>query len=169
MRLDHKSLEAKVERALRNLADIVLAAGHMARIHKERNLRIAAAELDRHLPLRIIAVFYLFEGRESSINNTKFLDTRTMKTLQCSDPKLEVRIDRILHEHRYIRIFQSISNFLHEERIRSGSCSEPYEIHSEFKALEDMLLAGHLGCDLQAVFLLCLLHPSQPLGADALE
>ena len=92
-----------------------------------------------------------------------------MKTLQCSDPKLEIRIDRILHEHRYIRIFQSISNFLHEERICSGSCSEPHEVHSILEALEYMLLAGHLGCDLQTIFLLCLLHPPQALGTDAFE
>ena len=169
MRLDHKTFETEVKRTLAEFKDIVLASCHMAWIHEERKLRIAAAELDSHLPLRVVTVFDLIDCRETSVNNAQLLDTGIAQALQRSDPKVEVRVDRVLYEDWNVCISKRVSDLLHEERIGCSSCSDPYEVHTMLEALEHVLLVCHLCSDLQTIFLLCLLHPLEAWYSDTLE
>ena len=97
------------------------------------------------------------------MNNSQFLYTRTVQTLQRTDPQVKVRIHRIFHKYRNVSILQGICNLLHEERIGCSPCAKPHQIHTELQALEDVLLASYLCRDLQSVLSLCLLHPSETL------
>ena len=169
MRLDHKAFETKVERPLADLLDVILATCHMAWIHEERKFRIAAAQFDGHLPLRVISVLDLVKGRESSVDDSKFLDAGSVQTLKGTDPQIKVRVHRVLHKHRDVCILKSICNFLHKERIGRSSRTQPDKVNTILQALEHVLLTCHLSRDLQSVFLLCLLHPLQALSTYALK
>ena len=141
----------------------------MAWVNKERKFWVTAAKLDRHLPLRVIAILDLIDCRESSVDNSKFLDAGVIETFQRSDPKVNIRIDRVLHKNRDIRISQCICNFLYKERIRGGSGADPHKVNTMFKTLENVLLAGNLSRNLQSILLLCLLHPLKTWHTDTLE
>ena len=103
------------------------------------------------------------------MNHSKFPDSRLVQPFQCPYPKVNVRVHRIFHQHRNIRIFQCISDFLHEERIRGSPRADPYHIHSEFQTVEDMFLAGDLGSHFHSKLILDPLEPFQARSSDSLE
>ena len=169
MGLDHQALEAQVEGLLGNLGQVLPLAAHVGRIDENGEFRIAAAELHGHLPLGNIAVTGLLIGGETAVNGTQLAYSGAVQALQRSYPQVQVRIHRILHEHRYVGVPESIRYLLHQERIAGGTGSYPDQVHSVFQALIDVLFAGNLGTDLHPEFLLYLLHPLQSGNAHALE
>ena len=102
MGLDHKTFEAKVKGSLGDFLYIFGTAAHMARIHEERQLGITATEFDGDVPVRVVAIPYLVEGRETSVDYTQLADSGTAEAFQGTDPEFKVRIDRILYQHRYL-------------------------------------------------------------------
>ena len=58
----HKTVETQVHRPLRDFIDILAAACHVGRVAEERQIRIAAAELDGKFPLRFVAVLDFVEA-----------------------------------------------------------------------------------------------------------
>ena len=167
MGLEHQALEAQVEGLLGNLGQVLPLAAHVGRIDENGEFRIAAAELHGHLPLGNIAVTGLLIGRETAVNGTQLAHSGTVQALQRSYPQVQVRIHRILHEHRYVGVPEGIRYLLHQERIAGGTGSYPDQVHSVFQALIDVLFAGNLGTDLHPEFLLYLLHPLQSGNAHA--
>ena len=69
----------------------------MARISKERKVRIAGAKLDGYLPLGVISICNLLRGREAAMDDTELTDPLAIESLERSDPKVEIGIDRVLH------------------------------------------------------------------------
>ena len=132
----------------------------MARVAEHRNLREAAAELNHVLPERVVSVFYFLACGETSVDNSKFAYAGTVESLKCSNPKVQVRIHGILNQYRNVSIGKGIGDFLHEERIGTGSCTQPDKVHTVLDALEHVLLARHLSGNFHPVFLL---HPLKPL------
>ena len=141
----------------------------MARVAEHRNLREAAAELNHVLPKRVVSVFDFLACGETSVDNSKFAYAGTMESLKCSNPKVQVRIHRILYQHRNVGIGKGIRNLLHEERIRTGSCTQPYKVHTVLYALENVLFTCNLSGNLHPVFLLHSLEPFESRYPDAFK
>ena len=169
MGLEHEAVQTEVEGTLGNLLEISTVSSHVARVGKERQFRETGPEFHGNLPARGIAVSHFLGCRESPVNHAQFLDTGLVETLEGSNPQVEVRVDRILHEHRHVRILQCISDFLHQERIGRGAGTYPYHVHSELEAVEDVLLAGNLRGDFHPELVLHSLEPFQARSADTLE
>ena len=141
----------------------------MARVAEHRNLREAAAELNHVLPERVVSVFDFFACGETSVDNSQLAYAGTVESLKCSNPKVQVRIHGILNQHRNVGIGKGVRNLLHEERIRTGTCTQPDQIDAVFDTLEHVLLACHFGCDLHTVFFLYPLEPFQARYPYAFE
>ena len=103
------------------------------------------------------------------MDDSEFPDSGAVEPCKGSYPQVQVWIDRILDQHRDIRIPQCISYFLNHERIGSGPGADPDHVDSVFHAFIYMFLAGHFGADLHPIFPLHLLEPSQAFNPDTLE
>ena len=167
--LQHKAVKTEVKSPLGNLLEIFAVSSHVARIGEERHIGETGPELDGNLPARGIAVSHLVRCRESPVNYTEFPDAGLVEPFESSDPQIEVRVDRVLHKHRDIRILQCISDFLYKERIGGGAGSNPDHIHAELQAVEYMLLAGNLGGHLHSEFILDPLKPFEARCSYTLE
>ena len=141
----------------------------MARVAEHRNLREAAAELNHVLPERVVSVFDFFACGEASVDNSKFAYAGTVESFKCSNPKVQVGVHRILDQHRNVSIGKGIRNFLHEERIGTGTCTQPHEVHTVLYALEHVFFTCHLSGNLHPVFLLHSLEPLQSRHTNAFK
>ena len=169
MRFYHQAVKAKVQCPLRQFIEILPRTSHVARVSEERHLRIAGTHLHRQLPARKVAVLDFLASGKAAMNHAKLLYARLIKPFQCSYPKVNIRIHRILYQYRNIRIFQCVSYFLHKERIRGSPGADPYHIDSEFQTIEDMFLTGDLGGHFHTKFILDPLEPFQAGSSDSLE
>ena len=169
MRLDHESVKSEVESPLGELQEVFPVAGHVARVCEEREFRVAGPKLDGYLPARIVAIEYLLRGGESAVDDSEFLDSGPVETLEGADPEVEVRVDRVLDEYRDVSILEGVGNFLHEERVGGRAGSHPYHVDTELYAFIYVLFAGHLGADLHSEFFLDFLHPLEAWHAHAFE
>ena len=59
----------------------------MARIHKKRKRRELTAEFNGNLPLRIVAILFLFKRRKPSVNHSELTYTCHAKALKSTNPK----------------------------------------------------------------------------------
>ena len=77
----------------------------MARIAEDGQLRNAAAQLDRNVPLRQIAVYLFIVTAESAVNGSQTFQPRVVDSFQCSDPKFEIRVYGIFYEYGNVDAF----------------------------------------------------------------
>ena len=141
----------------------------MARVAEHRNLREAAAELNHVLPERVVSVFDFLACGEASVDNSKFAYAGTVESLKCSNPKVQVGIHGILNQHRNVSIGKGIGDFLHEERIGTGSCTQPHEVHTVLYTLEHVFFTCNLSGNFHPVFLLHSLEPFESRHPDAFK
>ena len=118
-------------------------------------------------------------ARELAANGTKIFRAgiwkpRTMpggfegvgeEGLHGADPKLKVRVDRILDQHGDVDacVGKRIGDFLHRERIGRGACTDPQHVDACSKSLLDMLTRSNFGRHHHACLFLNFLQPLQTL------
>src|SRR5262245_9652654 len=100
----------------------------MTWITDERKIWKGQLQFNRNLPIRIVSKRRLLKRMEATMNGCDLIDTCLMKSFNCADPQLQIRIYRILNHHRNINALQSISDFLHCKRTDCGSCADPKNI-----------------------------------------
>ena len=103
------------------------------------------------------------------MDGTQALHTSLVQALHSTNPELEIRIDRVLYEHRDINTLQGIGQSLHGKRIGSGAGTNPQDVHIVFQGQLDMLGGCHLSRDEHVGFVLYLLHPGKGFLAITLE
>ena len=103
------------------------------------------------------------------MDNSKFAYAGTVESLKCSNPKVQVGVHRILDQHRNVSIGKGIRNFLHEERIGTGTCTQPHEVHTVLYALENVLFTCHFSGNFHPVFLFHSLEPFESRYPDAFK
>ena len=167
--LDHQAVQPEVHRPLGQLLQILPVTGHMAWISEKRQFRIAGAEFDGDAPSRIIAVGDRRRRGKTAVDDAELADTGPVEAFQRTDPQVQVRVDRILDQHRHVRTAQGIGDLLHQERIGGGSGSDPYHVHPVLDALQDMLFRRDLRTNLHPEFFLDPFHPLQARRSDTFE
>ena len=93
------------------------------------------------------------------MDSTKLLDASLINTLESTNPKFEVWINRILYQYRYIHALQAISKSLHGKWVGRCTCTYPENIDSIFQGELYMLRSSHLGSSEHTSLFLYLLHP----------
>ena len=61
------------------------------------------------------------------MNCSQFMDAGSMKSFDGSEPKFDIRIDRVFYHYRRINSFECIGNFLYRKRIDSSTCAYPQD------------------------------------------
>ena len=93
------------------------------------------------------------------MDNTEFTDPRLVQSFQSTYPKVNVRIYRILYEHRYVLAFQRVCYFLDKERAGCGPGTYPDHIHAIFQTVKHVFLPGDFRSHLHAELILYSLQP----------
>ena len=101
--------------------------------------------------------------------DAQFFHAGPVEPFEGSDPQVDVRIDRVLHQDRNIGVLQGVRYLLHEEGVRGGPGAYPYHVDAVFYALEDMLLACDFGAYLHPEFFFHLAEPFETLRSDSFE
>ena len=169
MGLDHEPVQPQVESPLGEFSDVGPCAAHVARVGEEGELRIPGAQFDRKAPAGIVAILDLLAGGEAAVDLSDFLYACGIEPLERSYPEVDVRVYGVLHENRNVRIPQSFSDFLHEERICGGPRPDPEHVNPVLDAFEYVLLARNLRAHFHAGFLLHALQPLEPRSPHAFE
>jgi len=167
--LDHEALQAQVHRLLGEFQEVFPVTAHVGRIGKEREVRITGPQFDGDLPARGVAVLRTFRRGETAVDDAEFPHAGAVQALQRPDPQVQIRIDRILHEDRDVRVLERIGHLLHQEGIGAGTCPHPEHVHTVLKAFIHMLFGGDFAAYLHAGLLLYLLEPLEAGRSHPLE
>ena len=141
----------------------------MARVAEDRQIRNAAAQFDRNVPLGEVAVYLFIVAAETAVDSTQTFQTCIADTFQSSDPQLKIRIHGILDQYRDINTFQCIGDFLYGERVGSGTCAYPKNIDSGFQAFVNVLGSSYFSRNIHSCFLLHFFQPGKTLYTDSFE
>ena len=169
MTLDDESVKTEVHGLLRDGLDEVATASDVRRVADDGQLGQTTTQLDGQMPLGDIAVDGFVGTRETAMNCSDATDASAIDTFDGANPKLDVRIDRILDQHGHILACQSIGKFLHSKGIGSGACSDPQHIDTKGKGGIDVSLGGHFNTNEQSSLSLKFLKPGQTNHTHALE
>ena len=167
--LNNQAIETKVHSLLTQRSNQFTTSTNVGGVADDGQFRNATMQLDGNLPHRSIAVYLLLEAGETTMDGTQALDTSLVQALHSTNPELEIRIDRVLYEHRDVNTLQGIGQSLHGKRIGSGAGTNPQDVHIVFQGQLDMLGGSHLCRDEHVGFVLHLLHPGQGFLAITLE
>src|SRR4029450_8517194 len=89
--------------------------------------------------------------------------------LNCASPQFEIGVDWVFDQHWNINAAQCVGNFLHTERIHSGSRADPQYIHVKVKCIFNLLSGCYFNGGWKSGNLTCLLHPGKSLGSNSCE
>ena len=163
VRLDNQAVETQVHRLLAKGSDQLALASDVAGIAENRQVGHAAAQLDRDVPQRQVAVDLLVVRAETAVDSRQTVDACAIEALESADPQLQVRVDRVLDQNRDINAFQGVGDLLHGEWVNRRAGADPQHIDSSLQGLENMITVRDLGRDVHACFLF---YPFQPRQAD---
>ena len=113
MTFHDKAVETQVHGLLRQRRDELTATADVRRVADERQLRIAATQLNGNLPHGQVAIDFLVVARESAVNGTQTLHAGCVQSLQGAHPEFQVGIDGVFHKHRHVDTLQRIGQRLH--------------------------------------------------------
>ncbi len=103
------------------------------------------------------------------MNGSQFFYSSLVKAFHCSNPEVNIGINRILYQYRNIHTLESISNFLHCKRICSCPGTYPKYIHPIFQSFVNMFYSRHFnGCQ-HPGFLLDFFQPCQSFRSNTFE
>src|SRR5690606_21298577 len=78
-----------------------------------------------------------------------------------SNPKFEIRVNRILHHNRNVYAFECVSYFLYGEWVYSRTRTDPQNINAGLEACVNVSSIGYFSCDGQTRFYFGLSKPTQ--------
>ena len=131
MTLDHQTLEAKIQCLLAHSLNSFSAPRNMAWVTDKRDIGQFVLELKGYAPIGSVAVVYL-DGRgrgESSEDGRNVRNTHLPKTLNGTDPQLQVGAHWVFNHKGDIRPSEHFGNLLYRVRICRGAGSNPEHIH----------------------------------------
>ena len=169
MALDDEAVEAQVHGLLRERGDEFASAADVRRVADERQLRVAAAQLNGYLPHGQVAIDFLVVAGEAAVNGTQASDAGGIQSLQGAHPEFQVGIDGVLHEHGHVDSPQRIGQRLHGKRIGRRAGTHPENVDAVFQGQLHVSGCGHFGSHEHARFLFHALHPGQCLLAVAFK
>ena len=132
--LDNQSVEAQIHSLLAEWSNQFALSTYVAGVTDNRKVGNSAAQLNGDMPLGQVTVELFVIAAESAMDGTQTFQACIVDTFQSSNPQLQVRIYRILHQYRDIYAFQCIGNFLYGERIGGGTCTYPKKVNSSLQA-----------------------------------
>ena len=164
-----ETIEAQVHGLLTERSYQFTLATDVRRIAEDRQFRNTATQFDRNVPLRKVAVDLLVIGRETTMDSSQALQSGTVKALERTDPKFEVRIYRILYQYRDIHSLQRICQFLYGKRVGGGTGTYPKYIDTCFQRFFHVLRSSYFCSGDHTGLSFDTLHPCQSFYADSLE
>ena len=169
MALGDDTVEAQVHGLLTKRGYQLTLAADVRRVAEDRQVGDASAQLDGDVPLGQVAVNLLVVRREATVNGTQSFQARPVDALQGTDPKFEVGVHWILHQHGDVHALQRVGYFLHGERVGCGACANPKDVDTCIQGFFHMLGGSHFGSGEHAGLFLDTLHPRQSFYTYAFE
>ena len=167
--LDEKAIETEVQRLLAERGYELAAATYVARVAYHGQVGYATVQLDRYLPHGQVAVNLLVVAGESAVNGGHALDAGLVDALHCAYPQLEVGVDRILDEHRYVDSPECVGHGLHGKWVGRSARADPQYVYPILQGQLYMFGRGHLSGHQHASFLLHTVEPWQRRLAVSLK
>ena len=111
--LNNQSVETKVHSLLTKWSYQLTTTTDVTWVADDWQLWYTATQLDRNLPHWGITVNLLLVARETAMYCSQTLDTSLIQTLKSTNPKLQIRVYRVLNENRNVYALQRVGNSLH--------------------------------------------------------
>ncbi len=113
MGFDDQTIKTKVHCFLADLSNQRALTTYMAWVCYDRDFGKTPAQLDRNLPLRMVAEFRLIVGTKATVNCSQLGNAGIIETFESPNPEFKVRIYRVLDKYRNIDALEGICNLLH--------------------------------------------------------
>ena len=169
MALNNQTIETEVHCLLAERGYQFTLAADVAGVADDRKVRNATTQFDGDMPLRQVAVQLFVVTAETTMDGSQTFQACIIDAFQCTDPKFEVRIYRVLHEHRDVHALQCIGYLLHGKRVGGSACTDPKYVDTCFQTFVHVLGISHFGSDIHACLFLDFLQPCQTVNTYTFE